>query len=592
MSFVGEIKRRKVFQVAAVYAVVAWLLVQIIVSIEEPLNLPGWVDTFVIVLLAFGFPITLIISWAFNLTPEGLVPDGGGATAAPSGGRRIEYLLIGLLVIAVGWIGYSELSPSGQPAPQVMPNSVAVLLCDNFSTDPANEFFAVSLHEEIRDQLAKIQNLNVTSRRSVLQYAGAESPITEIANELGVESVMECSVAYGEGRIVISAQLIDGDTGLNMWSDRYNREFKDNFGIQADIAMNVANALEVTFSVQEQQSIESVPTDSARAYELYLAANHAFRNASLDNGVRALGLLDQALAIDSQFVQAWASKANVHVILSGFRIGGEARTELEMGIDAARRAADIGLDSGRGSSILGYAMQQAGEWVNAEREYRRAQELGVNLAAVASYSVLQMAVGNFAVARDTLLTSSSNNPMNDVAAGFLLAAHEMTGGTAMRNEGYERGEELYGEWFGDMIETLLRIGERDVEFLREQLPEQLSNDPIYLAFQANFDSPADGIRALRTIYQDEANRSSVNLVNLSSFAAYFGDRALALAWMREAAELSPANFMYAWLPVFEDVRREPGFEILVDDLGFPEHWRAYGWPEFCQPINDDDFECG
>ncbi len=140
MSFLGEIKRRKMFQVAAVYLVLAWLLIQIVATIETPLNLPDWVDTLVILLLAIGFPVTLIMSWGFNLTPDGLVKEQGSDATVQSGGRRIEYVLIGLLVVAVGWLVYRDISPSGVPVAGVddtLPNSLAVLPFENLSLDPA-----------------------------------------------------------------------------------------------------------------------------------------------------------------------------------------------------------------------------------------------------------------------------------------------------------------------------------------------------------------------------------------------------------------------------------------------------------------------
>jgi adenylate cyclase len=229
MSFLGEIKRRKIFQVAAVYAVVAWLLVQIVATVEAPLSLPDWFDTAVIVLLGVGFPITLIISWAFNMTSEGVVRDRGHGNQTK--GRAIEYVLIALLAVAIAWIGYRELGPSNGTAPPVLANSVAVLPCDNLSPDPNNAYFAASLHEEILNQLVKIRQLNVTARTSVLQYAQAARPLPEIASELNVESVMECSVSYADGRVAITAQLIDGATGVHRWSERYNREFRDIFDI-------------------------------------------------------------------------------------------------------------------------------------------------------------------------------------------------------------------------------------------------------------------------------------------------------------------------------------------------------------------------
>lgn len=326
-SLLGEIRRRKVFQVAAAYAVVAWLAVQIVATVEEPLSLPPWVDTLAIVLLALGFPIALLVSWAFNVTPDGFVRDAGGDRPGGDGGRTVEYVLIGLLAAAVLWLLYRDLGSPNESTDTVAeaagaaagtdraraarPNSIAVLLCDNFSTDEQNAFFAASLHEEMLNQLVKLRNLSVTARTSVLQYsvAGAERPpIPRIAEELGVESVMECSVAYGDGRIVISVQLIDGGTGVHVWSERYNREFRDVFGIQADIAMNVANALAVEFSAEEQRAIEQAATGSPEAYALYL---QALSLLNVDNA-GAIELLERALSFDPGFASAHRQKSILH----------------------------------------------------------------------------------------------------------------------------------------------------------------------------------------------------------------------------------------------------------------------------------------
>jgi adenylate cyclase len=262
MSFLAEIRRRKVFQVAAVYAVTAWLLVQIIVAVEAPLNLPEWTDSLVIVLLGIGFPIALVFSWAFNLTSDGLMRDRGGRPAQARG-RTIEYVLIGLVVVALGWLIFRlEFDAAGTGESDKLPNSIAVLLCDNLSPDPDNAFFAASLHEEILNQLVRLGALNVIARTSVMQYADAARPIPEIADELRVESIMECSVSYGDDRVAITTQLVDGDTGVHLWSERYNRELRDVFAIQADIAMNVANALRAELSLDEQATIEGRATES------------------------------------------------------------------------------------------------------------------------------------------------------------------------------------------------------------------------------------------------------------------------------------------------------------------------------------------
>jgi TolB-like protein len=264
VSFFAEIKRRKVFQVAAVYAVVAWLLVQIVATVEEPLSLPGWFDTAIIVFLAVGFPVTMILTWAFDLTPDRAIRDQRSEATPASGGRTTEYILIGLLGLVVAWVVARDLINSTgaplideetvaneaatTPERNVIPNSIAVLVCDNLSPDPDNAYIAQSLHEEMLNQLFKLRDLRVISRTSVLPYMGAERPpLLEIAEDLKVQTIMECSVAYGDDRVAISAQLIDPDTGVHLWSERYYRDLSDVFAVQFDIATNIANALAIEF---------------------------------------------------------------------------------------------------------------------------------------------------------------------------------------------------------------------------------------------------------------------------------------------------------------------------------------------------------
>jgi TolB-like protein/Flp pilus assembly protein TadD len=362
MSFWGELRRRNVFKVGVAYLVAAWLLAQIVALIEEPLGLPEWFDTAVIVFLAVGFLVALLLAWAYELTPEGIkktrqVPLEDSIAGLT--GQKLNYIVTGLLVLAVAFLALDDYFEQGTaggavggadaestvatapaaPARDVLANSVAVLQCDNFSTDENNAFFAASLHEEMLNQLVKLKNLSVIARTSVLQYSGADRPsITRIAEELRVGSVMECSVAYGEGRIVISVQLINGDTGVHIWSERYNREFKDVFGIQADIAMNVANELAVEFSTDEQQAIERAPTDSPEAYALYLQARSL---EDLDN-VEALALVDRALRFDAEFAEAHQLKARLLSVSLINTTGSNAigAAERERQIELARYHAD------------------------------------------------------------------------------------------------------------------------------------------------------------------------------------------------------------------------------------------------------------
>ena len=201
MSLFSEIKRRHVIQVALVYAVVGWALIEIVATIEEPLGLPDWVDTLVIVLVIVGFPLALLLSWVFDLTPAGVVRTKDTEPAAEPPADR------------------SPLRPTTRQEP--LENSVAVLPLDNLSPNPDDAYFAAGIHEEILTQLAKIRDLNVIARTSVMQYAGAARPISDIANELRVGAVMEGSVRYAGEKVRVTADSFRTTRILRFWEKRH-----------------------------------------------------------------------------------------------------------------------------------------------------------------------------------------------------------------------------------------------------------------------------------------------------------------------------------------------------------------------------------
>ncbi len=376
MSLFAEIRRRKVFQVAAAYLVVAWVIVQVITAVADPLGFPAWAESLIIVLLGIGFPVTLVISWAFNLTSDGLVRDDGVGTSVPAGGRTVEQALLGLLLISVGWLLYQDMRPAEEPAliaveSTRMPNSIAILPLESMSPDPADAYFAQGIHEEIINKLFNLRNLNVIARTSVLQYGGVHRPITEVAEELNVEMIMEGSVSYAGNLVAVSAQLIDGSTGVHVWADRYYGELENVFEIQNDIAMNIANELEAEFSAAEQASLEKLPTEFPEAYGLYLRALQAGREESI-------ALLDQAIEIDPNFALAYALQAR-QFAYNGRYIDDPDPDELAGWITLAEEAAStaLSLDPTLGAAhvALGILQESSHEIERAERSFERAYQL-------------------------------------------------------------------------------------------------------------------------------------------------------------------------------------------------------------------------
>lgn len=376
-----ELKRRNVVKVGAAYAIVGWLIVQIIVSVEAPLNLPDWTDTLVIVLLAIGFVVALFIAWAYELTPEGVkraksVPLSEGIAKVT--GRKLDFVIIGLLVIAVGFLLVR--SPLDDRI-TVLPNSVAVLLCDNFSPDPDDAYFAEGIHEEILNQLVKIRALNVIARTSVLQYADAPPPIPQIAEELNVGAVMECSVRYAGDSIMVTAQLIDPATNSHLWSDTYPGDLSDLstvFAMQADIATSIANALEAEFSDQEQARIEQIPTSVSEAYRLYVRALSTAPLVVTTPSELALAIrdLDRAIELDPRFARAYAYKA---LLLSN---RGRGRPDVEgwatIAEEAARQALTIDDNLAWAHAALGNVHHASWRDREAQGAHELAHELNPN----------------------------------------------------------------------------------------------------------------------------------------------------------------------------------------------------------------------
>ena len=371
----GELKRRNVVKVAVAYAIVGWLLIEVTSTVFPLVQLPDWTATLVTMLLLLGFPIALILSWAYELTPDGMKKSHevqATESIAHVTGRRIDFAIIGALVLALGFVVYNYVLEDGSEVMAgVLPNSVAVLPFENLSPDPDNAYFAAGLHEEILSQLAKLRNLSVISRTSVLRFAEADMSIPDIARELNVGTVMEGSVRYANERVRITMQLIDANTDEHLWSETYDREFADIFAIESDIAMNVANALEAEFSLEEQESIERAPTESSPAYAAYLRAqSKEWPNSSV------VADLDEAIELDSGFALAYALKA---YYLAYFAALQEVESAI---IENAETALSLDQSIAMAHLALGVLHENRWEGAEARRAFERAYELGSNDPAV------------------------------------------------------------------------------------------------------------------------------------------------------------------------------------------------------------------
>ena len=336
MSIVQELKRRNVIKVAVAYVVVAWLLIEVTATTFPILQLPDWSVTLITVFILIGFPLALILAWAFEITPEGIKLEKDverSASTTHITGRNIDYIIIAALILALGFFAFDKfvLDPSRDAkreeaiaklersealAESTSENSIAVLPFTNLSPDPANQYFSDGMTEELISKLSRVKDLQVTARTSVARFKGTDKDIREIGAELGVRYVLEGSVRKAGDRVRITAQLIDATTGFHVWSDDFNGTLKDVFAAQEETALKIVEALHLALSPTEEAAVRQRYTENPDAYDAYLqgwALLESF-NPGIDGSAKidiALQHFEQALALDSDYALALAGLATV-----------------------------------------------------------------------------------------------------------------------------------------------------------------------------------------------------------------------------------------------------------------------------------------
>lgn len=592
MRFWNELRRRNVFKVAGAYALLAWLLVQVASAVFPALLLPGWTVTFVTVLLIIGFPVAVFLAWAYELTPDGIKPaiNEEAAEALPGHrGSRLNYLLGTLLVLAVGYIAVDRTLLSTETGDDRTGGRIrlAVLPCDNLSPSTDGPDFAPGIHDELLNRLGLIGNLHLTSRTSVLQYTDpvTRPTIPEIGSALSVDAIMECSVVLAGNNLRLTTQVIDVIDDAHLWSSSYTADMSDLdtlFETQAQIAMDVANSVSVQFFASEIEQIATAPTESPEAYQLLLAAS-GVGFSGREAIERRMNLVDQALDIDAGYVDAWIAKGVNHWFQAGLVPVAEGAVERQRAADAYEQARRLAPANGHVEASLGQLATATGRWSEAHQHFERAIELGLELGELGELGQFQMAVGRFDLARMTFEARFAYEPSNLTDATFLMMTYEQLGDEAARQALFEYGQARYPRWPDVFEATLIPLAEDDRAELRT-----IPTLPWLTPVVEHLGDPEGGLALLRDLYLNRPDPGAIGQYLLSAWAAYFGDPALALEIQKG---LPPGGLLRTWYPVFDAVRRDPGFEQLLDEWGLPEYWNEYGWPDRCTQFDDGTFDC-
>ena len=405
MSLLKELKRRNVIRVAIAYVVASWLVAQVLQLVFETFGAPDWVMKTVLVLMAVALPFVLFLSWAFELTPEGLKREKDvdrTQSISPSTGRKLDRISIAILALALGYFAFdkffldpardaemvraateamAEPAASAAPAPGTPEQSIAVLPFVNMSDD--KDYFADGLSEELLNLLAKIPDLKVAGRTSSFAFKGRNEDLRSIGEALSVSHVLEGSVRRSGERLRITAQLIKVDDGYHIWSETYDRQMADIFDIQDEVSRAITEALKLHLSAPPDR-----PTGNSEAYALYLEAlalSIEFNEDAIDQG---LSLLDRAIELDPEFAKAWELKAAYYWLAGGWALDNPEAQRLSF--EAATRALELDPSLNEARSFAITADPENWSWISeieALEALVKAEPDNVNAMLALSYDL-------------------------------------------------------------------------------------------------------------------------------------------------------------------------------------------------------------
>jgi len=601
MSFWKELSRRNVVKVGIAYAVAAWLIIHPVDIIFPILHLPEWSITLVAAFLIILFPLVLIFSWIYEVTPKGLkrtkeVPVSKSITHLT--GKRLNYIITGLLVVAVAYLLFDKYylnqhTIETKEAPVISEvvktqKTIAVLPFTDLSPEKDQEYFVDGLSEEVINTLAQIPNLSVIGRTSSFSFKGSSKTTQEIASVLGVENILEGSVRKAGNELRITAQLLRGKDGFHLWSKTYDRNLKDIFAVQEDIAIAVADELKMTLGIGK--SLKKLGgTENVEAYELYIIA----LGQDLDNltsNDRALESINKAITLDPKFALAWDLKAMAHIQRMIFGPANHIVEERDSVMKAVERAISLEPNLGSGFIKLGWLKHSTGKWVDAESYYRKALKLlNESLSSDDDYVIaFYNAVGNFKRARELINQMRRNDPLGKGYPGHYMFNLIYFGDYQGAENEYQRCKITFGDnsWHDEAI-TLSRIGAGNL-LSHEKI---VSSDPIDILAKEYLDLPKEGLIKLRQLYTNNNNLNASSLETLSLWAAYFGDPEFAMQAMEKGIRMESSGIFFAWFPVMHEVRQTRRFKKFVKDIGLVDYWDKYGWPDICHQLDNGDFVC-
>jgi TolB-like protein/Tfp pilus assembly protein PilF len=575
----AELKRRAVYKVGVVYAIVGWLVMQIAATAVPALHLSDAITSTVVLLVILGFPIALIIAWAFELTPEGLkrteVVDR--EPAKPSRNKAWIYIVIVAGAVSVGVFFLGRYTSSKQSGAELPAKSIAVLPFDNQNRDPNTDYLSDGIPESIINSLSQLPQLRVMARSTVFTYKGKDVNPRKVGNDLGVSAVLMGRLIQQGDNLAIRTELVNVADGTEIWGQQYNRKLADVFAVQEEIAREISEQLRLKVSGSEKQQLSKRPTENLKAFQYYMQGRSVIHRRTREDMLSAVRYYEKAIEEDRNYALAYAGLAEAYGNLGvyGYIAPIEGRRKEE---ETAREALKLDENLAEAHVVLGHAYTTfaPSNFLLGDRELRHAIELGPSSAIAHFYLGFSLVrQGRLDESLEEFLKARELDPLSAINARGVAAAYYLKRDYARALDLLRQATEL-----GPAFTTTWEIGIYiQNKLLNETLAElekakgERKNDSI-LIYDTGMAYAASGKQAeALQIIKGLEEISGANLSQalwIAKIYATLNEKDMAFSWLDRGLATGAIGPFYKDEPVWDPIRSDPRFTDLLRRMGIPQ----------------------
>jgi serine/threonine-protein kinase len=574
-NFFGELKRRNVYKVAVAYVVAGWALAQGIAQVFPVFEIPNWAVRLIVLAIVIGFPIALVVAWAFELTPQGIkrTEDVDLTSSAQRPAKRTWMFVVvigGAISLSLFFLGrYTARNSSS--AFELPAKSIAVLPLLNESGDPADEYFSDGLSEELIAALAQIKELKVIGRSSSFRFKDRKEETKTIGEKLGVATLLEGTVRKQGERVRIVAELINAADGIELWTQTFDRELKDIFAVQQEIAAAVASSLKVTLLGSDERSSTKPATKNTEAHNAYLLGHYHFQRRNLEDFRKAVAHFDEAIRLDPDYALAYAERSEAWTLIGD--LSGQGKTAWPKAREDAEKAVAIAPTLAEAHAALGWVRCFV-EWKFAEglSELKRAKELSpANPTANDLLARVIVYLGKPAEAEKQARQAVELDPLAFPAQNNLARVLFFEGKLDEADAVARKAAELHpAAASAHRFQVLVAAQRGDgATALREA---QLEPDEGYRRFELALAQHVRGDReaADAALADLIANGRDQLAYQIAEIYAVRGDKDKAFEWLQISFDTHDTGTLGLLIdPLLRDLRPDPRYKSLLAKLGLP-----------------------